>query len=164
MTTKVSLDIVKFCARECQLQMSGEMSVGWMIDAWLYAQAQAAWQWHVDGPMYSRRPTVSDVLTIGRLCEPHDNLNGFRRCGVRIGQDIKIDWQVVPNQIDNLINHGTDLTPAEFFKEYEEIHPFEDGNGRSGQILFNWLNGTLNNPEWAPNFWADPRRTVGSGA
>lgn len=163
MTTKVSLDIVDFCARECRLQMSGELSVGWMVNAWVYAQTSPQKIKDFSGKLHNVRPTVLDVLTIGRLCEPDENRKGFRTCWVRVGVDT-IDWQFIPSQIDNLINHGTDLTPAEFFKAYEEIHPFIDGNGRTGQILFNWLNGTLDSPEWAPNFFNDPRRTIGDGA
>lgn len=159
----ITLGIVQFCARECKLQMSGELSVGWMVEAWVYAQN--APQIKLNNGIISKEwPTVKDVLEVGRLVEPWDNRDGFRTAGVRIGQDVKMDWKVIPRQIENLIKYGFTLPPAEFFKEYEEIHPFIDGNGRSGAILFNWINGTLDNPVWPPNFWNDPRRTIGNGA
>lgn len=41
----------------------------------------------------------------------------------------------------------------EFYFEYENIHPFVDGNGRTGKILYNYLLGTLENPVLPPNFW-----------
>lgn len=159
--TSVEISIVNFCARECKLQMSGELSVGWMVEAWRYAQDKG----YETGGWMDSMPTVDDVLTLGRLVEPHDNLYGFRRCGVQIGYDVKMDWDDIPRQMVNLMESDFSVfTPAEFFKAYEEIHPFVDGNGRTGQILYNWLNGTLNRPEWAPNFWGDPRRTIGKGA
>jgi fido (protein-threonine AMPylation protein) len=34
----------------------------------------------------------------------------------------------------------------EWVKEFEEIHPFIDGNGRVGCILFNWIMGKLGDP------------------
>ncbi len=46
-----------------------------------------------------------------------------------------------------------DGTPAEAYREFQEIHPFRDGNGRVGKIVFNLLNGTLHDPQMPPNFF-----------
>lgn len=150
--TNAHLDIVRFCSIECELQMSGERSVTWMVNGWQYAQMDP-----------KRRPTITDITRLGMLVEPEVNRNGFRQCGVRVGNAVKMEWDKVPRAIDMLVENGTDLTPADWFREYEEIHPFEDGNGRSGAILFNWLNGTLDAPVWPPNFWQDHRRTMDNG-
>lgn len=165
----IDRDIVRFCSIECLLQMSGELSVGWMVDAWLYAQEFG----------YAP-PTLDDVQNIGRLVEPNVNYGpGFRRCDVRVGFDVKAPWQHVPVLMANLmeelnqLKEPTDssypddyglLTPEKFTREYLEIHPWRDGNGRSSVILYNWLRGSLDNPVWFPNWWDDPRRTVGHGA
>jgi hypothetical protein len=152
MSDNVGLDVVRFCAVECELQQSGERSVGWMVEAWLYAQ-------QADCP-----PTVEDALNLGRLVEPAKNALGFRTCGVRVGWDVKPDWTTVPSSMVDLMASQAIYTPAQFFRAYEEIHPFRDGNGRTGVILFNWLNGSLDDPQWAPNYWDDSRRKPGEGA
>lgn len=172
------LDIIKFISIECKLQMSGELSVGWMAEAWDYAQwASNLRHEYTDEVIGRRLPTLADVMNIGKLVEPNVNYNGFRKVDVRVGWDVKMDWESVPRAMDGLMEGLTveayhprpgitmqAMTPDKFFKEYEDIHPWRDGNGRSGVILFNWLNGTLDNPVWAPNFWNDTRRTIGYGA
>lgn len=181
----IDRDIVRFCAIECRLQMSGELSVSHMVDAWLYAQDVAGYKQGIAGPQYKYLPTLDDVQYIGSLVEPNVNYGpGFRKVDVRVGYDIKAPWQHVPvlmaNLMEDLREFGTPglkevtnsaypddyglLTPEKFTRYYLEIHPWQDGNGRSSTILFNWLNGTLDNPVWAPNFWNDPRRTIGYGA
>lgn len=91
----------------------------------------------------------------------------------------KSDWQLVPDLLDRLIESYYDgnlvpiITPVpntdwhkverghklsksaedQFYYEYENIHPFRDGNGRTGKILYNYLCGTLDNPIMPPNFW-----------
>lgn len=166
----VDLDVIRFASIECRLQMSGEISVYDMIRGIIYAQENS-----------SKRPTVDDVLTLGKLIEPNDNAMGFRTCGIRIGPEVKMDWHDIPRQMVNLmeavregafeprsigpgISSSRNEGANEFFKNYEEIHPFVDGNGRTGAILFNWLNGTLYAPVWPYNCFNDPRRTVGYGA
>lgn len=155
------LHIIRFISRECELQMSGERSVGWMAEAWQYAAATSQ---NFSGAGRYTLPVVDDVIILGRLVEPFKNAKGFRTCGVRVGWDVKPDWNLVPGQMVNLMEAVDRLTPNEFFKEYEEVHPFVDGNGRTGVILLNWLNGTLDNPVWAFNFWNDSRRLPGDGA
>lgn len=144
--------IVRFCAIECELQQSGERSVSWMFSAWQHAD------------MTGLPLTTETIDDIGRIVEPSKNHGGFRQCGVRVGRDIKPDWQDVPRQLGNLVDAQDELTPAEWFYQFEEIHPFRDGNGRTGQILYNLLNNTMVAPVWAPNYWDDPRRHPGDGA
>ena len=147
------LAIVRFCAIECALQQSGERSVSWMLNAWTFAQTAMM-----------RPLVVSDVLALGVYVEPHRNARGFRQVPVMIGGEVKDDWQNIPHQMGNLVAAVDDTTPEEWFRHYEEVHPFVDGNGRTGQVLYNFLRGTLHDPEWAPNYWLDPRRQIGSGA
>lgn len=141
--------VIKWAAQECEWQQSGEMSVAWMIEGWQYAMMRR------DKPI-----ALQHVLDLGLLVEPRTNSNGLRKVGVRVGYDVKMSHTVVPHALDRLLEHQGDLDPVEWFREYEEIHPFRDGNGRTGNILYNWLLGTLPEPVFPPNLWHDPRRDL----
>ena len=152
----IDLDIVRFCAIECELQVSGAYSVYNMVNAWdaaIYRYEQAG----ADGF------TEADILALGYLVEPTKNARGFRQCPVWVSRNEKLSWPLIPGALYGICQGFGEVVPATWFKEYEDIHPFVDGNGRTGVILFNWLNDSLLNPEWPPNFWNDPRRREGHG-
>jgi hypothetical protein len=153
MPSIITPGVVAWAAQECSWQGSGEVSVAWMIEGWRFAHRR------------QRRPVrLTDILGLGNVVEPRHNRYGIRTVGVRVGWDVKLDPALVPDALVSLIEHQPVLTSitedqaTEWFRQYEEIHPFRDGNGRTGSILYNWLRGSLDSPIHPPNLWDDPRR------
>lgn len=161
-----TLEIVRFCAIECEMQQSGELSVYHMVNAWDYAQKRRNFQIKDEEGFSSgsKIPTEKDIKHIGALIEPKWNKPGYRTVDVRVGWDLKMDWSLVPEAMHELITSMDIYKPEQWFYQYEQIHPWRDGNGRSGVLLYNWMNDTLEHPIWAPNYWNDPRRKKDYGA
>jgi len=66
----------------------------------------------------------------------------FRRCNVRVGYNVCPNYKQVEELINRWVDYNKCLQKEEDIKiahiSFESIHPFEDGNGRTGRILFNW--------------------------
>lgn len=45
------------------------------------------------------------------------------------------------------------VTVDDWYLAYEWVHPWPDGNGRTGKILHNWLGGTLDEPVLVPDYF-----------
>lgn len=69
-----------------------------------------------------------------------DEKGYYRRRNVFVGNHIAPDWHYVENLMDNWLLDHMYLTPKEAYIRFEHIHPFVDGNGRVGRMLYNWQN------------------------
>lgn len=118
-----------------------------------------AWGFAVDRAARSLRPGLDDLLKIAYYVEPGENRNGYRRGVITVGGRAK-GWLNIPEKVKRLwsvienvepitgrthLGEGT-MTADDFYVEFEEIHPFRDGNGRTGKIIHNWILGTLLDP------------------
>lgn len=156
------LGIVRFCTDEVERQRADPDAVCWMVEAWLMARRR----FEKTPPLaLSTSLTPEIIADWGRRVEPTKNAKGFRDCEVRVGphrcpppQDVPIVMARFVSAIPNdkgwplcpPVGHGT---AEHAYYIFQIIHPFADGNGRTGKILFNWLRGSLNRPEMPPNFF-----------
>jgi hypothetical protein len=142
------MNVEKFCAEEVARQRDHDpKAVSGLISAWRFAIAKYD-EYGTEFPPL----TTSFIEQLGFLAKPTINHSGFRMYPIRIGYDTK-EHHEIPRRMSMLVsayNNG-DLDPQELYMEYEDIHPFGDGNGRTGKILFNWANGTLRDPVMPEN-------------
>ncbi len=154
---KLDSPVIAYCAEECWRQgHRGEdnfVRTMWMMKAWDYAVIAYAdlQERHRTDPCVI---TLDDILVLGKCIEPSKNARGLRKVGVTVGGHPRPHHGTVKALLDDMLSHQARFTPLEFYREFELIHPFVDGNGRTGKVLLNWRNRTLGAPIFPPHdFW-----------
>lgn len=117
-----------------------------VFDEESFKQAKVAWKYLMKQDVL----TIDVILKTHKLLMLHQPLQPnekgyFRRVPVWVGGREGASWRTIPS----LLWHWTfeslraepKLTAEDIQKlhvEYEKIHPFVDGNGRTGRMFMNW--------------------------
>lgn len=114
-----------------------------MLEAWAFARDRANGGNPID---------VGAIEEIGSLIEQYENCEGFRRTPVVIAGHVRAQPRdEILQSLEELCRLQSKLEPLDWYKRFEEVHPFIDGNGRTGKVLLAWLTETWDDPVFPPN-------------
>lgn len=94
--------------------------------------------------------TVADVVKLTQAFQPDAKLRDAIGMNVRVGTHVPIaGGPDVPKCLEYLLNSiltsskGRDSLSFDVHVAYERLHPFTDGNGRSGRAIWAWIHRDL---------------------
>lgn len=100
-------------------------------------QSFKAWEFLKDAKAVTKREILKVHALIMQDLNPQI-AGHLRKCNVRVGDDVKIKWSEIPLQLDLLlaVKPYDALSCLDWHIQFENVHPFEDGNGRTGRMLY----------------------------
>jgi len=143
----ITEEVKHWCYRQCELQhATTESDISGMEQAWRYASIM----WNSFGSIVD----ISDIVIMGNLIDPAANPNGRFRTGpaVFLSGGTSLPAHRIESVLSGFLSMLDDMTPEMAYRELMYIHPFKDGNGRMGALVYNILNGTIVNPVDPPEY------------
>ena len=110
------------------------------------------------GPRQGTRPTLIQAEMAEWEAALHDSdPSAMRelavRCAIRQDEEVGRRFSGQAERTLRAVVRNEDDAAAMAYFAFEHVHPFPDGNGRSGKVIYNWARGTLDRPEFPPAFW-----------
>jgi len=156
------MDVEEYIRSECDRQhVTNYSDFGDAVDWATYIQSDPEYfRW-----CGNRVDMMKVVSYLGELVEPERN-NKFRtsHVGFMHGGSAAPAGEVVYRMnrwafhADSIVNNFyrcSDDDANALVKSFLDIHPFEDGNGRVGSILWNLFTGNIENPEPLPYYYGN---------
>ena len=120
-------------------------------------QSMVAWDYLKNLKQISHKDIkkVQKIITLHQPLRP-DHRGYYRNVNVRVGNRLCPEWNMIPHLMANFIIDWRKNNPLENHITFEKIHPFVDGNGRTGRMLMWWQQ--IKNGEEPTLFKADERQ------
>ncbi len=101
--------------------------------------ALSAWEYLTNQDSISHE-TVKETHKILLEDRQPDIAGEYRSVQVRVGSDVPPHPTIVEDLIDDLLDRvpSTGAEAIQWHVDFEKIHPFADGNGRVGRLLYAW--------------------------